>query len=139
MPRPSAATALRTRLANLEARLAPPAAEPNPFANVDVVGEVERCAEALRADLERISARWRTAPERSAPWEAGPPIQKLLTADTPARLEEATQLVQRLQREGRESKCEFYRRREEQYHEEYARQKRQQELAARLHPRSGRT
>ncbi len=131
-------TALTARIANLEARLAPaPGEEPNPFANQDVVGEVEQAAAKFRAHSSRIAERWRTAPEEFEPWEGRSAIQKLITAATPAQAEEAARLLQSIREERYAGQDEYCRRREEQYFAEYERQKRQRELTDRANARPG--
>ena len=138
MSRTSTPAALLSRIASLEARLAPVSrAEPNPFANQDVVAEVEQGAAEYRAHVTRIAERWREAPEDFAPWESRPPIEKQITAATPEQAAEASRALQRLQEEALLAESEFVRRRRELYFEEYARQKRQQELADRRRARSG--
>ena len=138
MMRRRTSTPLITRIASLEARLTlVPEAEPNPFANQDVVAEVERAAAKFHAHLSRIAERWRMAPEEFEPWEGRSAIQKLITAATPVQAEEAARLLQSIREERYARQDEYWRRREEQYFAEYERQKRQRELLDRANARPG--
>jgi len=130
MSRTSTPAALLSRIASLEARLAPvPRAEPNPFANQDVVAEVEREAAEYQAYLSRIAERWRESPEDFAPWESRPPIEKQITAATPEQAAEASRALQCLQEEALQAESEYVRRRREQYLAAYEWQRRLQARA----------
>ena len=138
MLRTSTSSALHSRIASLEARLAPVSrAEPNPFADQNVVAEVERGAKEHQAYVSQIAERWRVAPEEFAPWANRSALEQQITAATPEQAEEASRALQCLQEEALQAESAFVRRRRELYFEEYARQKRQQELAGRRHARSG--
>jgi hypothetical protein len=131
-------TPLTACIASLEARLSPrPEAEPSPFANQDVVAEVEQAAEQYQAYLSRIAERWRVASEDFDPWEDRPAIQKLITAATPEQVEEAARLLHTIRERRHAGQNEYFRRREEQYFAEYERQKRQRELTDRANARRG--
>jgi hypothetical protein len=130
MPRTSTSTALRARIARLEASFAPaPTEELNPFLHHNIVAEVEQGAARFRAHVSRTAKRWQTAPEDFGPWEGRSPIDKLITAATPEQAEEALQLFERLREEKRAKQSEFDRRRQEQYYAAYEWQRRHQARA----------
>jgi hypothetical protein len=120
MSRPATSTALRNRIARLEASLAPARpAELNPFMNQNVVAEVERGAAEFRAHLSRLAERWQSAPDDFVPWERRSVIEKLVTAATPEQAEEASRLLQSTREKSLLAESEYVRRRREQYFAAY--------------------
>ena len=125
MSRTSTPAAWLSRIASLEARLAPaPPAELNPFMHHNVGAEVEQGAAEFRARRSRIAERWQRAPEHFAPWGNRSIIEKLVTAATPEQAEEASRLMQLTREKSRLAKSAFFLRREEQYFAAYEWQRR---------------
>ena len=118
------APALLARIAHLERALAPRSEEgPSPFADWNVVAEVELGAREFWARVVNAEERWRRSPESFVAWERRSVFDKAITASTPEEVEEALGLVRELVAGRGATLSDFHGSRRGQYFAEYHRHK----------------